>query len=499
MLTAKLNSISLGTALKHICQHCYKRLLVHLNDTHLITSGTSLQLGPKVHSELKYFTRKFHKVSALQSLEKKTSSLFNHSESSQPSEWDSPFQLPVPELDWAFLLDRKNTEFIANNILNRKGIGDIYKVISLSEQLDKEQNEVEKERIHRELISEALDIPNLSHPNTVIGDESGARVVEVVGTKKEFDFTPRNVSEIAGRGLKMLRDERLTFSTGAKTYYLEDGLAKLERALVSFTLDKLLKKGFQLVSVPDLLYPGVIDSCGFKTSSDRSQVYHLHPRCLNGACLAGTAEMSLAGYFMNEVIPYDQLPKRMVAVSRCYRAEAQERAAEKGLYRVHHFTKVEMFGLSSCESGTESEDLLHELLSIERELFSALGLHFRVLDMPTQELGAPAQRKFDIEAWMYGKNIWGEISSCSNCTDFQSRRLNIKYISPSGELRHVHTVNGTACAVPRLITAILEQNQQQRRKLDLPEILWPYLGGLKCFSPEWKKSSYTFIKTLSKV
>ncbi|BFZ07157.1 hypothetical protein BsWGS_10196 [Bradybaena similaris] len=494
----KFSNSVFGIPMKQICQHCYKRLLVHLAGVRF-TQGIPLKVGLDVHSEFKHFTRTFHYISTLQSLEKKTSTLFNHTNSSQPSEWDSPFKLPEPELDWTFLLDRNNTELIANNIQSRKGLGNIQKVISLSEQLDKEQNEMDRERLRQELITEALAIPNMSHPNTIIGDETAARVIEVIGAKKEFDFTPRNVSEIAGKGLKMLRDERLTFSTGPKTYYLEDKLARLEKALVSFTLDRLLKKGFELVSVPDLLYSGVIDSCGFKTSSDRTQVYHLHPHCLNGACLAGTAEMSLAGYFMNEVIPYDQLPKRMVAVSRCYRAETPEKAVEKGLYRVHHFTKVEMFGLSSCESGSESEDLLHEMLSIERELFSALGLHLRVLDMPTQELGAPAQRKFDIEAWMYGKNIWGEISSCSNCTDYQSRRLNIKYTAPSGELRHVHTVNGTACAVPRLITAILEQNQRQKRQLDLPEVLWPYLDGQKCLTAEWKRSNYSFIMTLSKV
>ncbi|CAL1547465.1 unnamed protein product [Lymnaea stagnalis] len=414
----------------------------------------------------------------------------------EPAEWDQPFQLPEPELDWPFLLSSANTEAIDNNISNRKGIGDIHKVLELSQSLAAEQNVDKKEHIRRQLLAEALDIPNMSHPNAIIGDESKARVIELVGELKEFKDKPRNISEIAGKGLKMLRHENLTFSSGSKTYYLEDELAELERAIVSFTIDRLFTKGFELVSVPDLLYSGVINSCGFKTTSGRSQVYQLHDKCLNGACLAGTAEMSLAGYFMNETIPLEQLPKRMMAVSRCYRAEAAEKAIEKGLYRVHHFTKVEMFGLTANEDGTESEKLLQEILSIEKELFSDLGLHFRILDMPTQELGAPAHKKFDIEAWMYGKQMWGEISSCSNCTDYQSRRLNIKYMLPSGHLKHVHTVNGTACAVPRMITSILEQNQQKRRKITIPKVLQPYLNGKIEYTAEVTRSWYTYMKTL---
>ncbi|KAH9494406.1 seryl-tRNA synthetase [Bulinus truncatus] len=413
-----------------------------------------------------------------------------------PPEWNKSFLLPEPELDWDYLLNPENAEVIARNVISRKGIGDIYKVLKLSELMNNERDEHKKETLKQEMISEALDLPNFSHPDAVIGDESQARIVEIVGQQKECTDHPRNVSEIAGKGLKMLRDENLTFSTGSKTYYLEDKLAKLERALVSFTIDRLIKKGFELVSVPDLLYSGVIDSCGFKTSSGRSQVYHLHEKCLHGACLAGTAEMSLAGYFMNEVIPLNELPKRLMAVSRCYRAEAAEKAIEKGLYRVHHFTKVEMFGLTANDS-KESEQLLEDILSIEKELFSDLELYFRILDMPTQELGAPANRKFDMETWMSGKKMWGEISSCSNCTDYQSRRLNIKYLCPStGHLRHVHTVNGTACAVPRIITSILEQNQQKGRKLPLPKVLWAYMDGETQLSADIKKSWYSYMKSL---
>ncbi|KAK3757864.1 hypothetical protein RRG08_014420 [Elysia crispata] len=417
-----------------------------------------------------------------------------------PKEWEEPFTLPELGLDWAFLLNRKNRDVIAENIAQRKGVGDIDKVLALADELKAEKNAEQKKIIKENLISEAFDIPNFSHPNSPIGDDTEAQEVNVVGSKREFGFKPRMVREIAGKGLRMYRDENLTFTTGSKTYFLEDGLARLEEALVMYTVERLMAKGFELVSVPDLLQCDVVDSCGFKTSTDRSQVYRLHPKCFTDVCLSGTAEMALAGYFMNDVIPHEELPKKVMAVSRCYRAEAAEKAIERGLYRVHHFTKVEMFGVTASENGTESDNLLQDILSVEIELFENLGLHFRVLEMPTQELGAPAHRKYDIEAWMHGKNIWGEISSCSNCTDFQSRRLNIRYTDPSGQRRYAHTVNGTGCAVPRMIISILEQNQQQGRKLTLPEALWPYMDGETYLSGDGKtKSWYTFVKTLRKV
>ncbi|KAK0058546.1 serine--tRNA ligase mitochondrial [Biomphalaria pfeifferi] len=485
LLTSALRSVS---CLAYQSQH--RKMYSSQNLTYSVWSK-------KIKSLKETPRKRFNTDSTLMMAPQASSTSQRQELSTEPEEWRQPFHLPEPELDWDFLLNPENADMIYKNISNRKGIGDIYKVLNLSKELKKEQDESKKESLRQLLVSEALDIPNFSHPDTVIGDESQAKVVEIVGKMKELKFPPRNVSDLAGRGLRMLRDENLTFSTGAKTYYLEDKLAKLERALVAYTIDRLLEKGFELVSVPDLLFPGVIDSCGFKTNSGRSQVYQLHEKCLQGACLAGTAEMSLAGYFMNETLAMNELPKRMMAVSRCYRAEAAERAIEKGLYRVHHFTKVEMFGLTAHEDGKENEQLLQEILSIEKELFSDLGLYFRILDMPTQELGAPAHRKYDIETWMYGKKMWGEISSCSSCTDYQARRLNIKYMSPStGQLKHVHTVNGTACAVPRMITSILEQNQEKGRKLPLPQVLWPYMDGEKEFNADMKKSWFTFIKSL---
>ncbi|GFN73698.1 serine--tRNA ligase, mitochondrial-like [Plakobranchus ocellatus] len=423
-----------------------------------------------------------------------------HCNQSLCEEWNTTFQIHEPELDWEYLLDKRNRNIIAENITQRKGVGDIDKVLMLADDLMAENDITKRKFIRENLITEALQIPNFSHPNTPVGDEAQAKEIGIIGCKRDFDFKPRMVREIAGRGLRMFRDENLTFATGSKTYFLEDGLARLEQALVAYTVERLMLKGFELVSVPDLLQCEVVDGCGFKTSTNRSQVYRLHPKVFTDVCLSGTAEMALAGYFMNDIISHEELPKKIMAVSRCYRAEAAEKAIERGLYRVHHFTKVEAFGVTASEKGTESDELLEEILSIEKELFDELGLYFRILEMPTQELGAPAHRKYDIEAWMHGKNIWGEISSCSNCTDYQSRRLNIKYTDPSGVQKHAHTVNGTGCAVPRMIISILEQNQQQGRKVKLPEVLWPYMDKDTHLTGEGKaKAWFTFVKTLRRI
>ena len=210
-------------------------------------------------------------------------------------------------------------------------------------------------------------------------------------------------------------------------------------------------------------------------------------------CLAGTAEIPLGGYFMDQILQEDQLPVRVAAFGHCFRTEAGAAgAAGKGLYRVHQFSKVEMFVLGTPD---QSEALHQELLDIEVELFAELGLHFKVLDMASADLGAPAYRKFDVEAWMPGLERYGEISSASNCTDYQSRRLNIRY-KPTPKPAEggkkpkkqknvfVHTLNGTACAVSRMLVAILESHQEEDGSISIPEALWPYTGGLEKISPK---------------
>ncbi|ESO91930.1 hypothetical protein LOTGIDRAFT_217090 [Lottia gigantea] len=403
-----------------------------------------------------------------------TSPLHSTSENN-PREWQTHFKGPQPEFDWQYLCDPNNTAAIEENIKYRKGMGDIRKVTSLWKKYNEESEASHKDRIWKDLIKEASDIPNTHHPDSPIGEEENSRLVETVGEPTRFNFKPRTVVRI-GEKLDILRTDNVNFSTGIRTYYFKDELVDLEMALIKFTLNTLKQHGFHVISVPDLIYAPVIEACGFKTTGE-NQVYKLNDNFYQDVCLAGTAEMSLAGFMSDEKLTTENLPTKLTAVSRCFRREASDAKEEQGIYRVHQFTKIEMFGVTENDKGTESEELLQHFLDIEKSLFSQLGLHFRILEMSTECLGAPAYRKYDMETWMPGKHFWGEISSASNCTDYQSRRLGIKYTDINGNYRHAHTVNGTACAIPRMIMAILEQFQTKDWNVNIPEVLQPYMNN----------------------
>ncbi|XP_027765048.1 serine--tRNA ligase, mitochondrial [Empidonax traillii] len=335
--------------------------------------------------------------------------------------------------------------------------------------------EAEESDLEQRFYLGALQLPNCTHPAVPVGNESQARVLEVVGEKPVFDFKPKGHLEL-GEGLDIIRQRRLSHVSGHRSYYLCGAGALLQHALVSFTMGKLLPKGFLPMTVPDLLRGAIFEGCGVQPSATPSPVYTIDPSRFEDLCLAGTSEVGIAGYFMDHAVQLQNLPVRVVCSSTCYRAETDTGREPWGLYRVHQFTKVEMFGVTAAEHGTESEDLLAEFLGLQKEIFSELGLHYRVLDMPTEELGLPAYRKFDIEAWMPGRGKYGEISSASNCTDYQSRRLNIMYSDGQGRLRHAHTVNGTACAVSRMLIALLESNQLPDGRVRVPPVLQPLVG-----------------------
>ncbi|XP_068385290.1 serine--tRNA ligase, mitochondrial isoform X1 [Eschrichtius robustus] len=252
----------------------------------------------------------------------------------------------------------------------------------------------------------ALRLPNQTHPDVPVGDESQARVLHVVGDKPAFSFQPRGHLEIAEK-LDIIRQKRLSHVSGHRSYYLRGAGALLQHGLVNFTLNKLVHRGFTPMTVPDLLRGAVFEGCGMTPNAKPSQIYNIDPSRFEDLNLAGTAEVGLAGYFMDHSVAFRDLPIRMVCSSTCYRAETDTGKEPWGLYRVHHFTKVEMFGVTG--PGLEqSSQLLEEFLSLQMEILTELGLHFRVLDMPTQELGLPAYRKFDIEAWMPGRGRFGE-------------------------------------------------------------------------------------------
>ncbi|KAF6207671.1 hypothetical protein GE061_016118 [Apolygus lucorum] len=369
-------------------------------------------------------------------------------------------------LNWKYLSDPQNTSDIKENISRRKGVGNIDEVLHLKSKYDC-ANADEKDVIRKRLLREALRIPNVSHSS--LNQNEGSPVeVKKSGTRKKYDFRPASF-EILSKRWSLTRTDSSVY-TGPRSYYLLDQLADLEAALVDYAVDLLQSRGFRLVSVPDVLPREIIEDCGMDTRGVRSQVYTLGGDLADqDLCLSGTAEMGISFLLKDQKFQSEDLPRRIAAVSRCYRAETSKISEEKGIYRVHQFTKVEMYGVYLPEDSAQG---LLDFRDIQEEFFNSLGLELQILDMPECELGAQAQRKFDIEAYFPGKDMWGELSSASDCTDYQSRRLNITYDSG----RFAHTINGTACAIPRTIVAIMETHQCKDGTVLVPKCLVPYLG-----------------------
>uniref|UniRef100_A0A667XXL1 Serine--tRNA ligase, mitochondrial n=1 Tax=Myripristis murdjan TaxID=586833 RepID=A0A667XXL1_9TELE len=355
-------------------------------------------------------------------------------------------------------------------------------------QLYPRESELEQEHYGR-----ALRLPNTTHPDVVrthVLTHTHIRLLPLLFEKDLYlRSCPKGHVEL-GEELGLIRQRHLAHVSGHRSYYLRGVGARLQTALQNLALDTLQRRGFIPLVVPDMLKGAVFEGCGMQPNAHRSQVYSLDPARFPDLNLAGTGEVGVAGYFMDHAVNWKDLPVRTVCSSTCYRAETDTGRETWGLYRVHHFNKVEMFGVTADETGEESSHLLDEFVSLQKEIFSSLELHYRVLDMPTQELGPPAYRKYDIEAWMPGRNSYGEISSGSNCTDYQSRRLNILYEKEDGTLQYAHTVNATACAIPRTIIAILETHQTKEGTVRVPRALQPYLGLEVIEKPKYSPLKY---------
>lgn len=349
----------------------------------------------------------------------------------------------------------------------RKSVNNIQEIRNLLKSLQQSTDLSQSKLLSEQLQKELRRLPNKTHPEVMHLHEP--KVLKTYNKFPEFDSPPQDFDEIAKK-LNLIRTNHLGNFCGHKSYYFLGALAEMEHALIRYALDIIRPKGFKIVSVPDILPAEVIQGCGMQTDGERNQVYKLE----NGLCLSGTSEMAFGGMFQNKILEEEELPIKLTAASRCFRAETSGTHDEKGIYRVHQFTKVEMFSVCTEQ---QSDDLLEEFKTTEIELFEKLGIHFKLLDMPPNELGAPAYRKYDIESWMPGRNFWGEISSCSNCTDYQAQRLNIRYRTKSGELKYVHSVNGTACAVPRLLIAIIETFQKAKASVEIPEVIRKYMRG----------------------
>ncbi|MCP5059355.1 MAG: serine--tRNA ligase [bacterium] len=334
--------------------------------------------------------------------------------------------------------------------------------------------EAELNTTRAELDERAGMLPNFIHPEVPEGGEEDFRLVRQVGTPTNFGFETRDHLEL-GTQLDLLDFEAGARVAGNKFYYLKNGAVLLELALQRYALDILLEDGFVPYVTPDLARPEIVAGIGYNPRGEETQIYSLSNADL---CLVGTAEITLGGMHADSILDESDLPIKMAGISHCFRTEAGAAGREsKGLYRVHQFTKVEMFVITRPE---DSEAMHEHLLSLEEKIFGGLELPYQVIDIASGDLGAPAFRKFDIEAWMPGRGesgSYGEVSSTSNCTDYQARRLKTRFRRKETKKNElVHMLNGTAVANSRAILALLENHQRADGNIGVPKALQPYMG-----------------------
>lgn len=317
-------------------------------------------------------------------------------------------------------------------------------------------------------------IPNLPLAEAPLGkNESENVVLKEVGEKPKFDFKPKDHLEL-GKALDILDFEAGAKVAGSGFYYLKNDAVLLELALIRYALDFLAKNGFTLWLTPDLAREKFYLGTGYLPRGEEAQTYVIEGTDLG---LIATAEVTLAGIHSDEILNEADLPKLYAGYSHCFRQEAGAYGKySKGLYRVHQFTKVEMFAYSKPE---DSPKMHQYLLELEEKLWQSLGIPYRVVEMSTGDLGMMAVRKFDLEAWMPGRGDWGEITSTSNTTDYQARRLGIKFRRKDGKVELAHTLNGTALATSRAPIAILENYQTKEGGVIIPEVLRNYVGKAK--------------------
>ncbi len=335
------------------------------------------------------------------------------------------------------------------------------------------EKEEELRELERRLYEEAGKIPNMTHPDAPVGaDDTANRELRRVGSPTEFSFTAKDHLAL-GTELDLLDFEAGATVSGAKFYYLRNEAAFLELALMRYALDIVTEAGFTPTVTPDIAREEVVAGVGFQPRGPESNIYTLEG---GEGCLIGTAEITLGGYYLGRVIPEHELPIKLAGMSHCFRREAGAAGQfSKGLYRVHQFSKVEMFVYTRPE---DSDQQLEELLELEERIMRGLEVPYRVVDTCTGDLGGPAYRKYDIEAWMPGRGDagdWGEVTSTSNCTDYQARRLNVRS-KGEGKPRYLHMLNGTAIAVSRAIIALLENHQDEEGGVAIPSTLQPYTG-----------------------
>ncbi|MCJ1333003.1 Serine--tRNA ligase, mitochondrial [Thelotrema lepadinum] len=383
--------------------------------------------------------------------------------------------------------------------LNRNGEAQSHDVVEKERILEEAQklkgeiNEISKQEdtLQSHIEDLAQDLPNLTSSETPVGSEP--KVLEYINSHPDSPSShPHSTSHVQiGADLDLLDFTSAASTSGWGYYFLKNEAALLEQALVQFALSVARNAGFSVVSPPSMVYSHISSACGFRPrdQSGEQQVYSIAQQEADRGrpelSLAGTAEIPFAAMKASTEIEEAELPLRMVGSSRCYRAEAGSRGVDtKGLYRVHEFTKVEMFAWTKPDNESVNE-LFAQMVSVQKRILEALGLHCRVLEQPSHDLGASATRKQDIEAFFPSRRDrdegWGEVTSTSICTDYQTRRLATRMRSKAGgALGFPYTANGTALAVPRVIAAILENHWDEKEaSVKIPKVLWPWMHGVE--------------------
>lgn len=343
----------------------------------------------------------------------------------------------------------------------------------------REQKEVaqsEHDSLEAMIVDLQASIPNMTHPDAPIGGDDGAnREIRRGRTEPPvFDFEPLDHVTLCEQ-LDLLDLEGGARTTGHGFYFLRNEAVLLELALQRYALEVLLPEGFTPTITPDMARDEIVAGTGYIPRGPETQIYSIENSELS---LIATAEITLGGLLAGQTLDAQQLPIKVCGISHCYRTEAGAHGrATRGIYRVHQFTKVEMFVFTLPD---RSDAMLEHLCELECRIFDGLGIPYRVVDTATGDLGGPAYRKYDLEAWMPGRGDggeFGEVTSTSNCTDYQARRLNARFKRPGEKGTHfVHTLNGTAVAVSRALIAILENYQQTDGSVIIPEVLRPWVG-----------------------
>ncbi|MFM8581431.1 MAG: serine--tRNA ligase [Planctomycetaceae bacterium] len=336
-------------------------------------------------------------------------------------------------------------------------------------------SEAALKQVEAELLELQKRIPNLTHPDAPQGNsDTDNRVVRRWGEPAARNYQPLDHVALAEKH-NLLDLEGGSRVAGHGFYFLKNEAVLLELALMQYACEKLVKEGFTLHSTPDLARDDVLEGTGYNPRGPETQIYSIQGTDLS---LVATAEITLGGILKDQILDGAKLPILVAGISHCFRTEAGAHGrATRGIYRVHQFTKVEMFAFTRAD---QSEQVHQQIVRIEEELFQGLGIPYHVLDICAGDLGGPAYRKYDLEAWMPGRGTggeFGEVTSASNCTDYQSRRLGIRYRMPDSKGTHfAHTLNGTAIACTRALIAILENYQQADGSIVVPEVLRKWVG-----------------------